>query len=209
MARCGIVVHLTKRLPHEQITKRDALPCTTVERTLMDLCAQWDHRRAAIAIDQALFRRLTTLGSLDHCLFLTARRGRNGCGRLRTHLKKRLTLTTFPNSPLETVIFEMIVDAGLPLPELQYVIRDQRGHFIARPDFVYPEQRLIIEGHSKLWHSGVYAEEGDRARGAKLLQEGFRVVYLSWADAISHRDRTVDLIRAHLMRSGRALDPFS
>lgn len=209
MARCGIVVHLTKRLPYEQITKRHGLPCTTIERTLMDLCAQFDQRRAAIAVDHALFRGLTTLGSLDHCLYLTARRGRNGCGRLRTHLKKRLTLTRFPNSPLETVIFEMIVDAGLPLPELQYEIRDQSGQFIARPDFVYPDQRLIIEGHSKLWHSGPYAEESDRAREARLLREAYRVVYVGWTDAISNRDRTVNLIKRHLMHSQRAVDPLS
>lgn len=55
MARCGIVVHLTKRLPHEQITTRHRIPCTTVERTLMDLCAQFDQRRAAIAVDMLCF----------------------------------------------------------------------------------------------------------------------------------------------------------
>lgn len=107
------------------------------------------------------------------------------------------------------MIFELIDDAGLPLPELQYEIRDKHGKFIARPDFVYPDQRLIIEGHSKLWHSGLYANESDRAREARLLQEAYRVVYVGWTDAISNRDRTVNLIRAHLMHPGGALDPLS
>lgn len=209
MSRCGIVVHLTKRLPQEQIAKVEGIPCTTIERTLLDLCGQFDLRRSAIAIDNALFRGLTTIGSLDHCLFLTARQGRNGCGRLRTHLKKRMGLGEFPNSPLETVIFEMICAAGLPLPRLQHEIRDGFGYVIARPDFFYPEANLAIEGHSRLWHSGPAATDSDRAREARLLEEGIRVVYIGWADAVTHADRTIALIHRHLMHAERAVDPLS
>ena len=202
MPRCGIVVHLTKRLPTEQLTAVDGIPATTIERTVMDLCGVLDERRAAIALDNALFRGLTTCGSLDHCLYLTARRGRNGCGVMRKLLKKRLHKTKVPNSPLETVIFEMFSGSTLPMPELQYVIRNGKGDFVARPDFVYPGEKLIIEGHSKLWHSGELAREADARRERRLRNLGYLPIFVSWTDATVERERTMRMIeRLHAERS--------
>lgn len=172
----------------------------------MDLCGQFDPRRAAIALDNALFRGLTTLGSLDYCLYLTARRGRNGCGVMRKLLKKRLTMSEAPNSPLETVIFEMFVESSLPMPELQLPIYDEFGRFVARPDFVYPDEKLVIEGHSKLWHSGALAQELDRERDRKLRHLGYQPIYLGWADATTHKERTLQMIERQrlLMQPRRA-----
>jgi G:T-mismatch repair DNA endonuclease (very short patch repair protein) len=189
-----VIVHRTKRLPTEQIVTLQGIPATTIERTLLDLCGTLTKRRAAIALDNALMRGLTTLGAIDHCLFLTARRGRNGCGVLRDLMKARLGLNTAPNSPLETVIHEMLFDSSLPTPMLQHVIRDERGAFVARPDFVYPTERLVIEGHSKLWHWGQLAESEDLEKHNSLSRLGFRILYVTWQDATTHRDRTVAAI---------------
>lgn len=73
MPRCGVVVHLTKRLPPEQVVIVDGIPTTSIERTLLDLCGQLRRRPSAIALDNALFRGLTTIGDLDFCLYRTAR----------------------------------------------------------------------------------------------------------------------------------------
>ena len=154
VSRCGIVLHVTKRLPREQVVVVKGIPCTSMERTLLDLAGIMTQRRAAIALDDALRRGQTTLGALDHCLYLTARRGRNGCGVLRRLVHERIGLPEPPNSGLETVIFEMIRASSLAMPNLQHVVRDPAGQFIARPDFVYPAEKLIIQGHSKQWHWG-------------------------------------------------------
>jgi very-short-patch-repair endonuclease len=191
LSRCGIVLHVTKRLPRLQITVVEGIPSTTVERTLLDLAGILTQRQAAIALDSALRRGLTTLGALDHCLFLTARRGRNGCGALRRLVHERIGLVEPPNSGLETVIFEMLKASTLPLPSLQVVIRDAEGRFVARPDFVYPAERLIIQGHSKQWHWGVAAESKDLEQHNALCALGYRLLYLTWSDATRHADRTV------------------
>lgn len=194
MPRCGIVVHETTRLPRNQTTIHQGIPVTTPERTLMDLCALMSERRAAIAVDNALYRGLTSVADLDFCLYLTAKRGRRGCGVLRRLIKQRAKLTEYPNSPLETVIFEMIEREGLPTPLLQYSLFDEEG-FIARPDFVYPQAKLVIEGHSKLWHTGTAVEDKDRKKHDRLRRLGLTVLYIGWADATRYQQQTVERIR--------------
>jgi very-short-patch-repair endonuclease len=164
-------------------------------------------RRAAIALDDALRRGQTTLGALDHCLYLTARRGRNGCGVLRRLVHERIGLVEPPNSGLETVIFEMIKASTLALPSLQVVIRDAEGRFVAGPDFVYPSERLIVQGHSKQWHWGAAAESKDLEQHNALCALGYRVLYLTWSDATRHADRTVMTIGRMLNGTAADLTP--
>jgi hypothetical protein len=191
MPRCGITVHLTTWMPSEQVTTTAGIPVTTIERTLLDLAGQLPRRRAAIALDNALRRGLTTIGSLDHCLWLTARRGRNGCGVLRDLVKERWSLVEAPTSPLETVVFELLIGSGLPTPVLQHEIRDSEGAFVARVDFAYPESKLIIEGHSKQWHWGVEAGSRDLARHNALTALGWTILYVTWEDATQRRESTI------------------
>lgn len=210
MPRCGIICHHTTWLPPSQIVRVQGIPTTSIERTLLDLCGHISKRRSAIAIDQALHGGLTTLGGLDHCLFLTARRGRAGCKILRTFVHERAGLREFPNSALESVVFEMLAVSDLPPPQLQPVIRGPQG-FIARPDFLWPAEKLIVEGHSKLWHQGACAQASDRARHENLASLGYRILYITWADATEYQEATRALISRHLRERshGPAAEPTS
>jgi very-short-patch-repair endonuclease len=192
MPRCGIVVHATKRLPHQQISSVRGIPVTSIERTLFDLCGQMTDRQAAIALDNALFRGLTTIAALDYCLYRTARRGRKGCARLRKLVKERWELDEYPNSPLETIIFELLVQAP-PLPELQYELKARDGR-VVRPDFMYLPEKLVIEGHSRLWHEGHAANQEDAERHDRLEALGLHVEYLTWTDVIKRPQQTLDRI---------------
>lgn len=195
-SRCGINVHHTKRLPEDQIERVQGIRCTSVERSVMDLCGLVGRRRAAIALDHCLSRGMSTLGSFDFCLFLVARRGRNGCGILRNLVQERWDLSGFPESPLETIIFEQLASSGLPLPVPQFELLDRAGHPMARPDFVWPDEKLIVEGHSRLWHKGKELEKRDRERHLKLRDHSYRIIYVSWPDAIS--GAFIEVVRRHL-----------
>ena len=197
MPRCGVIVHATRRLPREQVGTIDSIPVTRIERTLLDLCGQLSRQGRAIAVDHALSRGLTTVGELDYCLYRTARRGRNGCGRLRELVTERAGLGALPTSPLETIVLQMVIDSGLPMPELQHKIFDDDS-FVARPDFVYVKEKLVIEAHSRLWHEGKHARDVDAERDARLRRAGFDVLYVTWADATQYRDRTAALIARRL-----------
>jgi hypothetical protein len=205
--RAGIILHVTNRLPHDHMTSIDGIPCTSIERTLQDLCGILGKRRGAIAVDHALLKGLTTLGKIDFCLYLTARRGRRGCGILREIAQSRADLTAIPNSPLETVILDLISGSNLPTPHLQAPIYDEAGRFIARPDFVFPDQKVVVEGHSKMWHLGPEAQTRDARRHERLVALGYEIVYLTWADAIDYSESAIRTIETTLL--GRGWKPWA
>lgn len=198
MPRCGITVHVTKRLPSDQVVHINGIPTTSIERTLMDLCGTLTRRRSAIALDSALSRGLTGIGELDYFLFRTARQGRNGCGRLRELLKERFVLGKFATTPLETVIFELIANSTLDMPLIQHEIFDEAGSSVARPDFLYPNEKLIIEGHSRLWHEGKAATDNDGDRQRRLEALDHKLMYVTWADATVYASRTIRRIEEEL-----------
>lgn len=198
MPRCGITVHVTKRLPLDQIVHINGIPVTSIERTLMDLCGGLTRRGSAIALDNALSRGLTGIGDLDNFLYRTARQGRNGCGRLRELLKERFNLGKFATTPLETVIFELIASSHLDMPLIQPEVRDEQGAIVAQPDFLYAAERLVIEGHSRLWHEGKAATDGDQARQKRLEALDHKVMYVTWADATVYGSRTIHRIENEL-----------
>lgn len=198
MSRCGIDVHHTNRMPRDHIVSVGGIACSSVERTLLDLGAVVSPGRVAVALDHALLTGMTTLGAVDHCLYFTARRGRRGCRVLRELIARRWNLLEPPNSPLETVIFDLLVGYGLPLPDPQVEIYDSAGRFIARPDFVYPQQRAVIEGHSKQWHSMPQQRADDLVRHERLVAERYRVLYVTWYDVTVIRTPTAYRIETSL-----------
>lgn len=202
LPRSGIAVHHTLRMPLEHVTKVASIPTTAVERTLLDLGAVFTESRVAIALDDALRRGLTTLGDLDYCLYLTARRGRRGCAVLRRLVHKRLETSTTPHSALETLIFELLAGSSLPMPQLQYEIRDGNGLLIGRPDFVYPQWKVVIEGHSKRWHWGEHASSRDAQRHNELTAMGHRILYVTWADVTEFPVATLMRIERALREAG-------
>lgn len=109
-----------------------------------------------------------------------------------------MSLNEVPNSPLETVILDMLSANALPTPSLQAEIRDDQGFFIARVDFVYPDEKLVVEGHSRLWHEGLEVTKRDLTKHDRLEEAGYRIVYVTWADATQHAEATAALIRRML-----------
>jgi hypothetical protein len=203
--RSGVIVHHTKWLPPDQRHRMVGIPCTSIDRTLLDLGAVWRPRQVAIALDNALRRGLTTLGAIDWCLYLSARRGRDGCAVLRELMKKRLQLDELPTTPLETVVFELLEGSWLPMPEIQPTIVDERGEFVAQPDFLYREEKLVIEAHSREWHWGEHAYSSDATRHNRLTALGHQVVYVTYADATRNAQQTLELIDRLLEERRRSL----
>ena len=201
MPHSGVKVHKTNRLPADQVTTVRGIPTTSVERTLLDISGLVSRRRAAIALDHALHLGLTTVGACDYCLFLTARRGRRGVATFRALVHSRAEVANYPNSPLETVIFDLIRMSRLPLPSLQLEIRDGE-RLIARPDFVYPEWQVAIEGHSRLWHSGPEQATHDLMRHERVVGLGYDVLYVTWADATTYGEATLAQIERALLAKG-------
>ena len=191
--RCGIPVHFTGRFfPHHLTTVR-GIPLTTIERTLVDLGAVVPKPRVAMAVDDALRRRITTLRKLGRCLAESGGRGRRGAGVIRPILADRVGMARAPESPLETKFLTLLQQSPLPMPELQYEIRDG-PLFVGRVDFAYPERKLAIEVDGFQFHSGRESFDRDRRRLSAISALGWRLQLVTKADIYDCPDATINRI---------------
>jgi len=182
--RSGIVVHSTDFLPPAHQSRIGRIPVTSIERTLLDLGACARPVAVAAAVDDAVCRNLTTLARLNQCLYMTARKGRRGCGVLRGVLRDRAGTKVLPNSPLETRGFQALLQSSiLPRPRLQFEVFDANGDFVARPDFAWPQRRFAVEMDSFKHHGNVEQFRKDRKRLNALTLQGWTVMFGTWDQA--------------------------
>ena len=176
-----LVVHETKVLDARDITIVDAIPVTTVERTLLDLGAVRHPLTVERAVETALRRDLTTLPDLRATVRRLGRKGRNGAGVLRRILDERDPDRRLTESEMEMRMLQVLRANGLPEPVVQHEIRHQ-GRFIARVDAAYPEFRIALEYESFAWHTGKEALARDSARRNALVGAGWLPISVTWDD---------------------------
>ena len=162
----GLVLHRVRTLPAGHVVTRAGLRVTTPERTLLDLAEVLDAQRLARAVGEAEYRRL-----LDHDRLgrtMADARGRHGLKPLRDLLGDHGPQPTA--SHLEDRFYALLKAAELPLPDVNRRV----GRY--RPDFLWPEQRVIVETDGWAAHGGRLRHEADRVRDAELLVAGYRVM---------------------------------
>ena len=104
-------------------------------------------------------------------------------------------------SPRETLLRLLLVDAGLPEPEINYWIYDDHGQFLTESDLVYLEEKgcdsstraIITAPTSMQWRK-------DIARRESLEDAGWRVIRVSADDLDLYPDRLIARIRKALSR---------
>jgi very-short-patch-repair endonuclease len=168
-----LVVHESRLLTPEDVTERNAIPCTTVERTVFDLAARIGPRTLDLAIDSALRRELTTIPALISLGARVAKRGRAGSVRFRAALADRDPASALPESEPERLLADALVRHGLPRPVHQFVVTNALGGFVARVDLAYPDERVVIEYESSAHHTGKAALSRDSARRNAIISSGF------------------------------------
>lgn len=193
----GLVVHESNRLEAADETVVDGIRCTTIERTIFDLCSCVGPVTVDLAIDDALRRGLTSLGVLLATHDRLATKGRRGARRFRDALASR-TLGPLHESAPERLVARALVAAGLPEPTPQHVVRVD-GQFVARVDLAYPDERIAIEYDSYQEHTGKVALVRDSARRNALVAAGWTVLSATAADVRAgcwQLARTVHRLRA-------------
>lgn len=93
----------------------------------------------------------------------------------------------------------VMVDGGLPEPELQYEIIDRDGRRW-RVDFAWPEQGVIVEYDGFDWHNSPEDLRHDRQKRAALEELGWRVMSIVADDVRRQPAAMVRRIDAQLTR---------
>ena len=91
--------------------------------------------------------------------------------------------------------------AGLPRPEAQVTLHDERGRFLGRPDLYYPAQRLCLE-----YDGGTHRDSlvEDNHRQNRLVNAGFRLLRFTAADFQRSPGAIVVLVAAALAHSAHS-----
>lgn len=178
--RRGIIVHRTADVARETL---GAIPVTPVARTLLDLAATTPLRTLNRAIERAEVLQLFDLGALEPLL---AER-RPGVRALRAALAVYDDAPT--RSELERRFLELCDEHGLPRPLVNVPVA---GHVV---DFLWPEQRVIIETDGLEWHSARGARARDHDRDADLVLADYRPQHVNWRQVVHEPAKLAHLVR--------------
>jgi very-short-patch-repair endonuclease len=166
------------------------------ERTWRDLAAVLPAAALLAVTDQLLATRLS---SADLQAALARRPDGRGSARARDVLA---VADPRAESPMESVLRWIAIEAGLPLPVLQYEVRDEAGVLLGRADMAWPEQKVLVEFDGDLHRErSVFVD--DLRRQNRLVAAGWTVLRFSSADVLGRPQEVVAEIRRAL-RAGSA-----
>lgn len=161
----------------------DGIPITPLPRALADAARHLDDEQLEAALERAI---------VDHQLHLDSlpwRKPKN-LSRLVRDLELGRSLT---DSDLENRFRKIIKQAGLPQPLCNRDI--WTGERFYRPDFIWPEQRVIVEIDGPIHRA---QGEADSRRQANLAALGFQVQRFTRLQLIRRPDEPANALRPFL-----------
>lgn len=163
----GVRLHQTRRLDAWELTMERGIPVASMERVLLDLAGRTDAKRLERIFVQAYKREDFSWARLGRILKRT--RGRRGAGKLR-----RIAIEIDPEaletkSVSEVDFLVLCREANLPTPAVNVLIE---GHLV---DFLWSEQKVIVETDSWSHHGDRPTFEKDRQTDVDLIAAGYAV----------------------------------
>jgi hypothetical protein len=196
--RPGIAEHHSLTLTRRDIVIRSGLPTTTPARALLDYADGAERRSLQDALDEALYRRITSRTKVIE----TVRRagaGRRGARRLVELLDERNPVGV-TRSEGERRLRELIEAADVPPPHRN----DPLHGYVA--DFHWREARYVVEFDGAVAHMRMPAFTRDRAKDRRLQDHGIRVDRFTWADITQRPIETATHIAVTVARRTTAAE---
>lgn len=193
-ARDWLVLHqLTLRA--DEAVGVDGLLATTPARTAIEVALNVDRLRALAVLDAALRRQVTSDELAEQCERQARRRG-------ILEVRKLLPLADDrAQSPMESATRLLCLQAGLPAPELQFMICDEAGWPARYLDLAWPDHKVAVEYDGVAAHTGAAALRRDRDRHNFLVEHGWTIIYATADDIFRHPERLIARIRQALARA--------
>jgi very-short-patch-repair endonuclease len=158
--RAGVKVHRSRTLKPADTTVKNGIPITEPHRTLADLATTLSGRPLEHAVNLAErlidFERLAQTASPS----------------LQAVLRTYATADT--RSALEEAFLKLCDDHRIPRPRTNTLVEG------ILCDFVWSEQRLIVEVDGYKFHRAPTVFESDRERDVTLTALGWRVLRFTW-----------------------------
>jgi predicted transcriptional regulator of viral defense system/very-short-patch-repair endonuclease len=189
------VVHCAD-LPSQDRRVPEGIPATALPRTMLDLAARVSPVGLERVIERAEELRAFDLLAINELLGRTA--GHAGNGALRRALDIYRPEPAFRRSTLETLFLELVREAGLPDPAMNYVV----GGF--ELDAYWEAERFAVELDVYATHGSRAAFERDRLRQEDLLLLGIGTTRVTGPRLRREPERVMERIELLLdQRRGR------
>lgn len=151
----------------------DGIPVTGLCRLAMDLGSVVSFDRYKQTIREVRHGRQVRSEQLLSTYLRHKARGRNGGGALRDWLDRYYEIAGTPESGLEHLALDGILDAGLLAPAVQHWV--EAGGRRYRLDLAYPSHMVCIEVDG-IQHEDDEEKISDRARTRRLVAAGWTVI---------------------------------
>lgn len=162
-------------------TTVDGIPCTTIERTLVDCAWIAGLARAESALDGAERDRLIVPFEVHAAATRLRGRGRTRTGALADLTEARRGAQ--PTTKLERMLLRLVREYGLPEPECQFSIGADGATFIV--DFAWPRHLVVVETDGRRGHAATADRTADNRRDDALTNAGWRVIRFTY-DQVKH-----------------------
>ncbi len=191
----GLVIHRRDGAP---MVVEQGRPATAPAWTAIEVARSLRRPRVLATLDAAL--RSGTCDRVELSRAVTRQAGRRGIVIVREMLP---IADPRAESPMESEARLVMIDGGLPMPELQYEVIDGRGK-LRRLDFAWPQYMVAAEYDGLDWHSGPDAMLADRERSSALMDVGWTAISMVFEDVRYRPDDLVARINANFGRARAA-----
>jgi very-short-patch-repair endonuclease len=191
--RRGVDLRCVATLRPNDVTERNGIPVTTLQRTLIDLAAVLDAKQLKSAVRQSERVHKLDLAQVRISLHDHPRSSHRHA-RLRHLLDDYIPAST--ESEVEAAFLELCARHGLPIPETQVPIGPYRA------DFLWRDRGLVVEIDGRDTHDGFIAFRDDRVRDRAMKAAGFEVLRFTGSEALREPRNVARELSAALRRSG-------
>jgi very-short-patch-repair endonuclease len=167
----GVRCHRARTLDPQDVTVVDAIPVTTVARTLLDQAERLSAQRLRTLLEATLRREVFDLNSIEATIARSP--GRHGIAPLTEALTYLADEAPWTQSEKERHFLEFARAHGLPEPSVNVVVLHDPV------DFFWPGSNLIVEVDGWEFHKTHEAFEADRLKDAKHHVAGFTVLRIT------------------------------
>jgi very-short-patch-repair endonuclease len=167
----GIIARRVRAFVEGEITLHHGIRVTTPARTLLDLAPRLTARALEQAIAQA--ERAEVMTRADLVALIDRRPLHRGSRAVRAVLLSDAPLA-MTRSPAEEIVLRHLRSTSLPQPEVNAPLLGMEV------DFLWRQQRFVLEVDGYRHHGSVRAYHADRRRDAVLVANSYRFMRITW-----------------------------
>lgn len=194
--RDDLVAH-TCTQPALAVTTWHGIPVTTPAQTWLHLSHGLSVNELVVLGDAMTRRRGPATSIVEMRGLLASTHKMRGLAASRVAIDHVVAGT---DSSMETRTRMILVDAGLPCPEVNVPALDSEGTFLALPDMSYPALRIAIEYDGDVHRTDPRTWRRDVERRQRLEEAGWLIITVTADDVIRHPGRLIRRVRAALAR---------